>query len=106
MIADRGGRCSRAALGCLLVGVLFLSMACAPTASQRRDADIGKATYRDYIVNYGPPTLEIRDGSMKLVQWVEQRTVGVQGMVTTRTEIITIWFDENDVMRRWTKTTR
>ena len=85
------------------LAVLLLAFGCAPSASQRRDADIGKATYREYLVKYGPPTYETRDGKLRMVQWVEQRIVGVQGTIVTRREIMTIWFDESDVMRRWEK---
>ena len=86
-----------------LLLVLLLTFGCAPSATQRRDADIGKATYHDYLVKYGPPTYETRDGKLRMVQWVEERTVGVQGTIVTRRDIITIWFDENDIMRRWEK---
>ena len=86
-----------------LLFVLLLILGCAPSASQRRDADIGKATYSDYLVKYGPPTYETRDGDLRMVQWVEQLTIGSQGVIATRRDIITIWFDENDIMRRWEK---
>ena len=96
------GSCATAAL----LIVLLLTFGCAPSASQRRNADIGKATYREYLVKYGPPTYETRDGKLRMVQWVEQRIVGSQGTIVTRRDIITIWFDENDIMRRWEKTRR
>ena len=83
--------------------MLLLIFGCAPSASQRRDADIGKATYSDYLVKYGPPTYETRDGNMRMVQWTEQKIIGFQGTIVTRREIMTIWFDESDVMRRWEK---
>ena len=93
------GSCATAAL----LIVLLLTFGCAPSASQRRDADIGKATYSDYLVKYGPPTYETRDGNMRMVQWTEQKIIGFQGTIVTRREIMTIWFDESDVMRRWEK---
>ena len=68
-----------------------------------RDADTGRATYHDYLVKYGPPTYETRDGNMRMVQWTEQKIIGFQGTIVTRREIMTIWFDESDVMRRWEK---
>ncbi len=89
-----------------LLFVLLLILGCAASASQRRDADIGKATYHDYLVKYGPPTSETRDGDLRMVQWVEQKIIGIQGTIVTRRDIITIWFDENDIMRRWEKTRR
>ena len=38
-----------------------------------------------------------------MVQWTEQKIIGFQGTIVTRREIMTIWFDESDVMRRWEK---
>src|SRR5439155_6463827 len=95
-----------AALAVSLLSLLLLTFGCAPSASQRRDADTGRATYHDYLVKYGPPTYETRDGNLRMVQWVEQLTFGSQGTIVTRRDIITIWFDENDIMRRWQKTRR
>ena len=86
--------------------MLLLTLGCAPSAAQRRDADIGKVTYHDYLVKYGPPSSETRDGNLRMVQWVEQKIVGVEGATLTRRDIITIWFDENDIMRRWEKARR
>src|SRR5436190_11233883 len=40
-----------AALAGSLLSLLLLTFGCAPSASQRRDADIGRATYHDYLVN-------------------------------------------------------
>lgn len=110
-----------------LVLVVLALCGCGPHVNAM-DAAVGRLTFEEAVVEFGPPVYDRADGrtGLRMVQWISESTslsapgpqpggggfaggmarglaAGRPTEVDVTRRILTLWFDEQGIMRRWAR---